>query len=250
MSELAVELEGVSVSFRAVPVLEDVSLRVEPRDYVAVLGPNGGGKTTLLKVLLGLIAPDGGTARVLGRPPREARGRVGYVPQHFAADLAFPIRVVDVVLMGCLSASPWGRPSEAEVSVAHETLRRVEMDAHVRRPIGTLSGGELQRVLIARALAQRPALMLLDEPTSSLDERIGRNLWELFEELSKEMAVIVVSHDIGAVSKRVKTVACLNRSLHIHSGPDLTPELLRAVYGAPVDLVAHGEPGVRGDDSD
>ena len=190
----------------------------------------------------GLVAPTRGRVRVLGRRPREARGEVGYVPQYFRFDHDFPIRVGDVVLMGRLGAARFGRPDARDAELAREALDRVELADLADRPIGALSGGQLQRVLIARALAQRPKVLLLDEPTASLDERIGRSVWELFEELSREMALVVVSHDIGAISRHVRGVACLNRRLHGHPSGELTPEILEAAYGCPVDLIAHGHP--------
>jgi zinc transport system ATP-binding protein len=237
-----VELDRVSLALRGVPVLEDVTLRVESRDYLALLGPNGGGKSTLLKVILGIQRPDRGSVRIFGQTPRQARGRVGYVPQHASFDLDFPIRVHEVVLMGRLASARFGRFSKDDRRAAHEALERVEIPELAGRPIGSLSGGQRQRVLIARALAQRPELLLLDEPTASLDERIGHTIWELFEELSQDMALVVVSHDIGAISRSVRGVACLNRNLHSHPSKELTSEMLEAVYGCPVDLLAHGHP--------
>jgi zinc transport system ATP-binding protein len=236
------ELSQVWLALRGAPVLEDVSLRISANDYLAILGPNGAGKSTLLKVILGLLNPDRGAARVLGKPPREARGQVGYVPQQVRFDLDFPIRVLDVVLMGRLGGTASGQVNAMDRETARSALLRVEMEGLADRPIGALSGGQLQRVLIARALAQRPKLLLLDEPTTSLDERIGRSVWELFEELSKEMAVVVVSHDIGAISRYVRSVACLNRRLHAHTSKELSSEILEATYGCPVDLLAHGHP--------
>ena len=241
MTAPAVELTGVSLALRGVPVLEDVSLCVGSRDYLALLGPNGGGKTMLLKVILGLLAPDAGEVSVFGGSPRRARGRVGYVPQRVDFDLDFPIRVLDVVLMGRLGRRPGGVRAE-DRAAARQALDRVEMEPFAARPIGALSGGQLQRVLLARALAQQPELLLLDEPTASLDERIGRSVWELLEELSAEMAVVVVSHDVGAISRYVRGVACLNRRLHAHPSQELTSEILEATYGCPVDLLAHGHP--------
>jgi zinc transport system ATP-binding protein len=242
VSEPAVELEGVSLTLRGVPVLEDVTLRIERDDYLALLGPNGGGKSSLLKVVLGLLEPDQGGVRVFGQHPRHARGRIGYVPQYFRFDRDFPIRVLDVVLMGRIGSGRLGSIGSADRDAALAALARVEMEPAAARPIGALSGGQLQRVLIARALVQRPALLLLDEPTASLDERIERSVWELFAELSREMAVVVVSHDIGAISQHVRSVACLNRRLHAHPTRELTSEILEATYGCPVDLLAHGHP--------
>lgn len=238
----AVEITGLSVSLGGPRVLEDVDLRIEQNDYLAILGPNGGGKSTLLKVILGICSPDRGEVRVFDGTPRRARGRVGYVPQRAAFDLDFPIRVLEVVQMGRLGSHRFGGFSSSDRAAALQALERVEMQDLAARPIGSLSGGQLQRVLIARALAQRPALLLLDEPTSSLDERIGRSIWDLFEELSQEMAVVIVSHDIGAIARSVRSVACLNVRLHMHPSKELTSDILEAAYGCPVDLLAHGHP--------
>ena len=236
------ELRGVSLALRGIPVLEEVDLRIDEGDYLAILGPNGGGKTTLLKVLLGLLVPGRGEVRVLGGSPKQAAGRVGYVPQVRAFDPEFPIRVLDVVLMGCLTRRTLGRVKTAHRARAAEVLDQVEIRDLADRPIGALSGGQLQRVLIARALVDRPELLLLDEPTSSLDERVGRSVWDLFEELSRTMAVVVVSHDIGAIATQVRSVACLNRRLYAHPSKGLTPEVIEAAYGCAIDLVAHGHP--------
>jgi zinc transport system ATP-binding protein len=239
----AVELEEVSLALRGAPVLEGVTLTLEPRDYLAVLGPNGSGKSTLLRVILGLLEPDRGRVRVFGEPPARARGAVGYVPQHFRIDLDFPIRVLDVVLMGRLARRGSLRRFSAEDrEIARAMLERVEMQHLVDRPVGALSGGELQRVMIARALAVEPRLLLLDEPAASLDERMGHSLWELLEHLAREMAIVLVSHDIGAISRYVRSVACLNRRLYHHPSGELTQEILEATYGCPVDLLAHGHP--------
>jgi zinc transport system ATP-binding protein len=243
MSEAAVELRDVWFGYGEVPVLEGVDLRVEPRDYLAILGPNGSGKTTLVKLVLGLLRPARGSVRVFGREPERARGRVGYVPQRVEFDLEFPIRVADVVRMGRLRRGRLLRPfSAADRDPAARALGTVEMEALAERPIGALSGGQLQRVLIARALALEPELLLLDEPTASLDERIGLGVWELLERLSRSMTVIVISHDIGAISRHVRSVACLNRRLYAHPSRELTPEMLEATYGCPIDLIAHGHP--------
>jgi len=241
--EPLVRLEDVSLAFRGVPVLSHVSLDVAGDDYLALLGPNGGGKTMLLKVILGLVRPDSGRVRVLGADPRHTRGRVGYVPQHVAFDLDFPIRVLDVVRTGRLAArGPLRRFRAEDDEAAVAALERVEMADLAGRPIGALSGGQRQRVLIARAIAMEPRLLLMDEPMASLDERIGRNLWDLLEELSHRMAVVLVSHDIGALSHYVRSVACLNVSLHGHPARELSREAIEAAYGCPVELLAHGHP--------
>jgi len=242
VSAAAIELCGVSLSRGSELLLGGANLTVAPNDYLALLGPNGCGKTTLLKAILGLLPVDSGSIEVFGRPPRQARPWIGYVPQHVLFDRDFPIRVLDVVLMGC-SPRPWqpGAAGQVERERALELLERLEIRPLAHRPIGALSGGQLQRVLIARALARDPKLLLLDEPTASVDERAGRNLWELFEELSGRMAVVLVTHDIGAVSTRVRHVACMARgAIHRHRADELTPELLESIYGTPVQAIFHG----------
>jgi zinc transport system ATP-binding protein len=184
---------------------------------------------------------------VLGGPPAQARARIGYLPQRPSFERDFPIRVLDVALMGRVaSRGPGRRFSARDVEGAQAALARMQVDHLARRPIGELSGGELQRVLIARALAREPELLLLDEPTANLDERMERGLWELLEALSSELTVVMVSHDIGAVARRVERVACLNRRLFVHPAAELTPELLERVYGAPIRLLAHHEHGGAG----
>jgi len=243
VSAPAIELQGVNLRRGDVHVLEDVDLRVERRDFLAVLGPNGSGKSSLLRVILGLLAPQSGSVRVLGGTPREARGRVGYVPQRAAFDLDFPILSEEVVLTGRLARRRWLRSYDAaDRAAARSALETMESVHLADRPVGALSGGELQRVLIARALAMEPELLLLDEPTASLDERIGRGVWEILEELSRTITLVLVSHDIGAISQYVRSVACLNRQLHTHPDGELTDEMLEATYGCPVDLLAHGHP--------
>ncbi len=239
MTEPAVAIRDLSLRIAGTPVLEGVSLDIARDDYLAILGPNGAGKTMLLRVILGLVAPTSGSVRVLGETPRGARGRVGYVPQYCRFDLDFPIRVSEVVRMGTLGRGMDARASLARVDAA---LAEVEMSAFADRSIGALSGGQRQRVLIARALALGPELLLLDEPTASLDERMGHTVWELLDELSRQMAVVLVSHDIGAISRHVTSVACLNRRLHAHPSKQLSPEILEATYGCPVELLAHGQP--------
>ena len=248
MSAPALELTGVTLRRRGQIVLEDVSLRVEPNEYLAVLGPNGSGKTTLLEVILGVLAPERGTVRVLDVAPTEAHGRIGYVPQHARFDHEFPIRVLDVALMGRLGRRALARPFRSQdIERARAMLERMEVGHLARRVIGALSGGELQRVLIARALATEPELLLLDEPTSGLDERIGSSVWDLLGDLAREMTVVHVSHDVGAISRHVKRVACLNRRLFLHEARELTPDVLEEIYGGPLRLLAHHDHGDGGD---
>lgn len=236
----AIELRDVWLTFRDQPVLEAIDLTIPEGEFVGLIGPNGGGKTVLLKVILGLLEPDRGTVRVLGRSPRDARGLVGYVPQHLVFDPEFPIRAVDVVLMGRLGRRRLLRPYDrADRDAAARALEQVDGLDLATRPIGKLSGGQLQRVLVARALVTDPRLLLLDEPTSSLDPASGQDVHGLLETLASRMTVVLVSHDVGVISQHVGSVACLNRRLHYHPSGGITRETIEATYGCPVDFIVH-----------
>ncbi len=238
-----VNLRGVWVEVGGQVVLEDVDLTIREGEFLGIIGPNGGGKTTLLKVILGLLKPIRGEVEVFGLPPEEGRHFIGYVPQYGTFDRDFPIRVLEVVLMGRLRKRGPLRPfSREDRRRALEALELVEM-AHLKdRQIGTLSGGELQRVLIARALVSEPKLLLLDEPTANVDLPVETEFFEMLEQLRKDMTIVLVTHDVGVLSTYVEKIACLNRRLFYHDSKEIRPEDLEAVYGCPVDLIAHGVP--------
>jgi len=238
-----VRLEHVCFSYDSGSVLEDVSLSLERLSFLSIIGPNGGGKTTLLKLLLGLIKPTRGDIQVLGATPEQSRRQIGYVPQYATIDPRFPITVRDVALMGRLGRIPLGKKySEKDREIAAEALERVHLYELRNRQIGKLSGGQQQRALIARALASQPQLLLLDEPTAGVDDKIKQGLYSFLSELNEIMTIIIVSHDIGVVSRYAKTIACLNRRLVYHSEKEITPEMLAETYQCPVDLIAHGVP--------
>jgi zinc transport system ATP-binding protein len=238
-----IRLEDVWVQYDGLPVLEAISLSLHERDFLGIIGPNGGGKTTLLKVLLGLIQPSRGQVRIFGRSPEEGRRFIGYVPQYTKFDHDFPISVWDVAMMGRLvQRGLFRRYTREDKRVVAEALRQVEMLEFQDRQIGQLSGGQRRRVYIARALASDPKVLLLDEPTASVDSRVLGNIYELLQELNERVTIILVSHDIGVVSSYVKTIACLNHRLIYHASKEVTPEMLEAAYQCPVDLIAHGMP--------
>jgi zinc transport system ATP-binding protein len=236
----AIEVRGVWLTFRGMTVLEDITFSVEPGDFVGLIGPNGGGKSVLLKVILGLIKPDRGTVRIFGQPPEHAGGAFAYVPQHPPFDPRFPIRVKDVVMLGRLGSRHLFRGHTAEDRErAMTALREVQVEHLADREIGKLSGGQLQRVLIARGLATDARLLLLDEPTASLDSAVMIPFYELLHRLSERMTIVLVSHDLGVMSKHVKSVACLNRTLHYHHSREITSEMVEEAYGCPIDFVTH-----------
>jgi zinc transport system ATP-binding protein len=238
-----IRFENVWVQYDGRVVLENVDLTVRERDFVGIIGPNGGGKTTLLKVILGLVSPAGGRVTVLGRTPNEARRFVGYVPQHVEFDDDFPISVWEVAMMGRLGRRGLLKPyTEADRRMVEQALLQVDMLDHRGRQIGQLSGGERQRVYVARALASDPEILLLDEPTASVDTRVVGGIYDVLEDLNRRVTIILVSHDIGVVSSYVKTIACLNGRLIYHESKVITPDMLEAAYQCPVDLIAHGLP--------
>ena len=237
-----VKLEDIWVHYDGVPILEGICLTVAHGDFLGIIGPNGGGKTTLLKVILGLITPSRGRVSVMGKPPQKSRGSIGYVPQHNLFDRDFPISVRDVVLMGRYGrAGLFRRYSRDDERAADSALKTAGMLDYKDRQIGKLSGGEQQRVFIARALAAEPGLLLLDEPTASVDPAMQAELYELLKELKRQMAIVLVSHDISAISIYVDDIACLNRQLFYHGSKEIGPEVLEATYKCPVQMIAHGD---------
>ncbi len=236
-----VTLEDVHASYDGVPVLEGINLAIGERDFLGIIGPNGGGKTTLLKVILGLIEPSHGRVLVLGASPKRTRRRIGYIPQYNFFDRDFPISVWEVVLMGRSGIRGlFRRYSEEDNATAQEALEMVGMLAHRNKQIGKLSGGEQQRVFIARALVNHPAILLLDEPTASVDQVAQTEFYEMLEILKERMAIVLVSHDISAVSVHVEKIACLNRQLFYHGSGEIDAQILEATYKCPVQMIAHG----------
>jgi len=237
----ALKLKNVSLRSRGQLILDSVSWELEENAFVGLIGPNGAGKTVLLKVILGLIQPSEGTVEIFGRRPADAKGLVSYVPQYARFDADFPISVMEVVLMGRLGKTRnFGSYTKEDRAVALGAMEKLSLTDLAQRQIGKLSGGQLQRVLIARALAHEPKILLLDEPTASLDTRVGSNVYELLDELSKSMTIVLVSHDVGVISAHVRSIACMNRKLHYHGTKEVSGEILSEVYGCPIELIAHG----------
>jgi zinc transport system ATP-binding protein len=235
-----IQLDNVSYSYDGFPVLENVTLRVIERDFLSIVGPNAGGKTTLLRLILGLLKPTGGTVSVFGDTPERVRSRIGYMPQHASLDPLFPVTVMDVVLMGRLGNSKrLGFYKKRDREAAAEVLDKLEVSDVHNRHFSDLSGGQRQRVLIARALVSNPELLLLDEPTSNIDVAIETELFEVLHGLNREITIVLVTHDLGFVSQYVKTVACVNRRVVVHNTSEITGEIIHEIYGTDVQMVRH-----------
>ena len=239
----AIEFENVWFSYEGTVILKDINCTIEQGDFLGVLGPNGGGKTTLLKLMLGILKPDRGLIRILGQEPHDASHRVGYVPQNMDFNLDFPISVMDVTLMGRLTRSRIGRGySREDRDKVRKVLEKVGMWDYRHKTIGKLSEGQRQRVFIARSLATDPEILFLDEPTSSIDPEFQTDLYDFLKQLNKEVTIVVITHDIGVVSRHMKSIACVNKNFIYHAEGQITQEMIEMAYQCPVDLIAHGLP--------
>jgi zinc transport system ATP-binding protein len=240
-----IALDHVTVDYGAARALDDVTFTIDAGDFVGIIGPNGSGKTTLLRVILGLLAPSAGSTRLFGVAPAAFRDwqRVGYVPQRTVFDSTLPVRVDEVVTTGLLASR--ARHGEARARVA-DALALVGMRDHAEARVGALSAGQQQRVLIARALASDPALLILDEPTGGVDPEAQAAFNELLRKLNaaRGVTLVLVSHDVGVVARDVTKLACLNRRVIFCGRPQdyFTDESLTALYGAPVRVVGHEPP--------
>ncbi|MBN2170711.1 MAG: ABC transporter ATP-binding protein [Candidatus Krumholzibacteriota bacterium] len=236
----AIRLEHVGFDYGGPPVLEDVNLDVERGAFLGLVGPNGGGKSTLLKLVLGLIEPTRGRVIVLGEPPGMRRAALGYVPQfaHFQRD--FPISVSDMVLQGRLGHSRGaGRYRRDDREAATRAMVQAHIADAAGRRLGTLSGGQLQRALIARALVDSPEILLLDEPTANIDLGAEEGIFDLLKTLHETLTIVVVSHDIGFISRYVTRVACLNRRLVCHDTSVVGGKIVETLYGEPMRRIDH-----------
>ncbi|MCF8070324.1 MAG: ABC transporter ATP-binding protein [Desulfobacterales bacterium] len=234
-------LENVSFSYEDTPVLKDVNLAVARGDFASIVGPNGGGKTSLLKLILGSVRPDKGNVRVLGNSPEGARFNVGYMPQYVMVDLQFPVTVMDVVLMGRLGRDTGGRYSKKDRDIAKRALEEVNLSNIVNNSFSALSGGQRQRVLIARALSCEPSILLLDEPMANVDPAAEEALFGILRELNKRMTILLVTHDIGFVSQIVKSVICVNRKVVAHPTTEINGAVIKEIYGGDIRMIRHDQ---------
>ena len=241
MVSKAVEINNVSKKFNDLSVLHDINLTIEEKELVAIIGPNGGGKSTLLKIIMGVLTPDTGEVKVFGRKPKKARNLIGYLPQNVSFDHDFPINVFDTVLSGRYHGLFKGYSKDDEEAVLN-ALKDVEIPELKDRQVSKISGGQMQRVFIARAIVREPKLLLMDEPMASIDPEMQNSFYKLISKLKEKMAIILISHDVGAVSTHVDKIACLNRELFYHGSVEGSAEGLEKVYKCPLELISHGIP--------
>jgi len=244
-----IDIQRLNFSYGSVPTLSGINLQVAEGEFLGIVGPNAGGKSTLLKLILGLLKPQSGTIKVLGRVPGAASRLLGYVPQYPSFPRDFPIAVEQVVQLGRLGQgqgdSGWqtlwpGRVSSADHTAVSRALAEVDAGDLAKRQIGSLSGGQLQRVLLARALVGEPRILILDEPTANIDQRLESEIFDLLKAINARMTILVVSHDVAFISRYVCRVACVNRTLICHGTEAVDGAVMQELYGENVRMIVHG----------
>ena len=235
MAKPIIEIKNLSAGYDGRNVLHDINLTVYKQDFLGIIGPNGGGKTTLMKCILGLLKPTGGEIIFHCKPS------LGYLPQYNNIDRKFPISVEEVILSGLsVQKSLTARFTPEEKEKSRQVIARMGLEGLEHRAIGQLSGGQLQRALLGRAIISDPSVLILDEPNTYIDKRFEARLYELLTEINKECAIILVSHDIGTVLQQVKSIACVNETLDYHPDTGITTEWLEKNFNCPIELLGHG----------
>ncbi len=239
MGACLLEMKSVTAAYDTVPVLEEVDFKVYENDFIGVIGPNGGGKTTLLRIILGLVRPVSGS--IVFNPELQNSSKIGYLPQISTGDNNYPVTVKDVILSGLMIRKGLiSRMSSEDKIKADRVIGELGLSDLAGSSLNELSGGQLQRVFLGRAVIGDPKLLLLDEPGNFVDANFENDFYEKLRELNKRMAILMVSHDIGTISAHIKSFACVNRKLHYHPSSEITNEQLLA-YGCPIQLITHGE---------
>ncbi len=241
MMQPIIQLTNISAAYGNKTVLHNVDLVVCDHDFLGMIGPNGGGKTTLIQMILGLKKPSEGTIKFFRNGEPVDKITMGYLPQYNDIDKEFPISVEDVVLSGLSSQKKLFNAFTAKQhEMVDKTLERMQLSDFHKRHIGSLSGGQLQRVLLARAIVSQPEVLVLDEPNTYIDQYFQEQVYQMLSDINHDCAIIMVSHDIGGILQNVKSIACVNKTLHYHPDTELPMEELEEQFGCPIDLIGHG----------
>ena len=213
------------------PVLKDISFEVMQNEFIAIIGPNGGGKTTLLRLILGFLTPSSGKIALFGKKPEKSYKEIAYVPQSRPFDRQFPISVFELVLSGRLGSLPWhGRYSEEDKVAAKEALQKMNLLDFQDHSFNRLSCGQAQRALIARALMSKPKLLLLDEPTASVDSQAESDIYAILEELKEQVTIVMITHDLNTIIRKVGRVFCVQGNLEIQDPKDVCEHFALGLY--------------------
>ena len=241
MTHPIIQITELYAAYDEKTVLRNVNLSIYERDFLGIIGPNGGGKTTLIKSILGLHQPQKGKIRFYKEGKEVPEINMGYLPQYNNIDKKFPISVYEVILSGLSKQkSIFRRYSNEQHELVRQMIMRMGLEGMDKRAIGELSGGQLQRALLGRALVSNPEVIILVEPNTYIDKRVEAKLYSLLEDINKERAIILVSHDIGTVLKNVKTIACVNETVHYHPHTEVPTEWLEEHFGCPIEMLGHG----------
>lgn len=234
------KIENLTIAYGNFVALEHASMEIKSNDFIGVIGPNGGGKTTLLKAILGLVHPTKGKI-IFSEKLKDKGSDIGYLPQVNHFDQNFPLTVIDVILSGFAGHDNWlRRISRAKKQKALDIMDELGIAALAQNPIGQLSGGQMQRVFLGRALISDPKLLILDEPNTFVDNKFEHELYEKLKQLNKRMAILLVSHDVGTITSHVKSIACVSKNLHNHPSNIISARQL-AAYNCPIQIITHGE---------
>lgn len=240
MPKPVISVSDLQFSYDKTPILKDVSFSIDQGEFIGIFGPNGGGKTTLLKLLMGMLKPAYGEILLLGENPKQSRGKIGYVPQILHFDKDFPISVLDVVLMGCLSKLKWwGSYPKGTEEIAMEALAKVDLLNFAKAPFGTLSGGQAQRALIARAIVNSPQLLLLDEPTASVDPKAEQEIHQLLVELNRTITIVMVTHDLQSIIDKAQRLLCVHREVTTMRAKEVCEHFALGLYHTPLSSKDH-----------
>ena len=242
MNNRIIKIENLSAGYENKTVLHDINLEVAEKDFLGIIGPNGGGKTTLMKVILGLLEPTEGKITYYDNGTPTERLEIGYLPQYNSIDKKFPISVYEVILSGLnRQKNLFRRFTKQHHERVKETISMMGLEGMENKPIGQLSGGQMQRALLGRAIVSDPKAIILDEPNTYIDKRFEARLYSLLEEINKERTIILVSHDIGSVLQNVKSIACVNGTLDYHPQSEVSAEWIEEKLQCPIELLGHGE---------
>lgn len=242
MNNSIIKIENLSADYDRKTVLHDINLEISEKDFLGIIGPNGGGKTTLMKVILGLLKPSEGKITFYDNGMPVEQLEIGYLPQYNSIDKKFPISVYEVILSGLnRQKSLFSRFTKEHHERVKGTISMMGLEGMENKPIGQLSGGQMQRALLGRAIVSNPKAIILDEPNTYIDKRFEARLYSLLEEINKQRAVILVSHDIGSVLQTVKSIACVNGTLDYHPQSEVSAEWIEEKLQCPIELLGHGE---------
>lgn len=242
MNNSIIKIENLSAGYDRKTVLHDINLEISEKDFLGIIGPNGGGKTTLMKVILGLLKPSEGKITFYDNGMPVEQLEIGYLPQYNSIDKKFPISIYEVILSGLnRQKSLFSRFTKEHHDRVKETISMMGLEGMENKPIGQLSGGQMQRALLGRAIVSNPKAIILDEPNTYIDKRFEARLYSLLEEINKQRAVILVSHDIGSVLQTVKSIACVNGTLDYHPQSEVSAEWIEEKLQCPIELLGHGE---------